>query len=89
MLSAKRSVSILAQFSNWTNKIGHGRFRLGRDVPPATDSSHVACDDERQVEIRMRVAVAQSASIQDRGVIEQRAVSIGGRLQLLDKSDGN
>src|SRR5947207_967176 len=42
-------------------------------------------DEQRQVGIRMRVSVAQRASVKNCGMIEQRAVAIRSSLQPLYK----
>ena len=47
-----------------------------RDVAAAAQSAGVAGKHQRQIEIRVRVAVAQRAAVKNRGMIEQGAVAV-------------
>ena len=76
MLSAKRSVATPALFINCTKRFATGRSRFGSDVASAAQTAGMAGDQQRQIGIRMRVAVAQRAAVENRGMVEQRAVSV-------------
>ena len=52
------------------------------DVPPTLDRPRTpAQDKDREVGVRMSIAVADPAAIQDHRLIEERAIAVGGRTQ--------
>src|SRR6266508_1797592 len=67
-------------------QIGHRRaFRI-LQVPSALDLPGAAArHDQWQCRVRMDIAVAQAAAVEDEGMIEQRAVAVGNGAQLVEE----
>ena len=64
-------------------QVGHRRVLRVADVPPALQPARGAArEDDRQVGVVVRVAVAHPAAVEHQRVVEQRAVAVGRGLQL-------
>ena len=62
-------------------------LRVPQDLA-ALDAARAADQDERQVDVRVLVRVADAAAVEHERVVQQVAVAVGGRLQRLEEVGG-
>src|SRR4030095_8969838 len=65
-------------------EIRHRRVGRVHDMTPWPQATALADHGHGQIVVRVPVAVAQAAAVDDDRVIEERAVTVGGLLHLLD-----
>ena len=71
-------------------KVRQGRALLILDVPPASQAGRgTAGDQNRQLHVVVQAGVTHAAAVEVDGVVQQRAIPVRRRLQLLQKAGEN
>ena len=86
VLSPSVSARTPALSSSVSSRFVIGACTADDEVPIAVDAEAPSADhEERQVDVCVRVRIAQAGAVEEQRVIEQRAVAVGRRLQLVEE----